>query len=236
VDAIGWRNALYLDAATFAISAVLLATLWRATRRARRPRPLGVRRYLWLVGAGLLFLARSARTRRAMLASLGTWVGGGFLFVAGALHAQSAPGRVGSIGALMAVFASGLALSAGWAMTRRDISSRWALGGGLLGAALGLAGFAVAQTFWLMAAAGLWTGLCVGPLLACAETELQRAAGPRRRGRVFAGRDFGSRAAFLLSLGIAAVAVPVARSEGALLIGAVLIALLGFAAARVRSA
>jgi predicted MFS family arabinose efflux permease len=232
VDTIGWRNALYLDAATFAVSAILLATLWRATRRGRPSRPLRIRRYLWMVGAGLVFLTRSARTRRAMLASLGTWVGGGFLFVAGALHAQSAPGRVGSIGALMAVFASGLAVSAGWAMTRRDISSRWALGGGLLGAAVGLAGFAAAPTFWPMAAAGLWTGVCIGPLLACAETELQRAAGERRRGRVFAGRDFASRAAFLLSLGIAALAVPVARSEGALVIGAVLIGLLGFATLR----
>jgi hypothetical protein len=175
------------------------------------------------VAAGLLFLARSARTRRAMLASLGTWVGGGFLFVAGALHAQSAPGRVGSIGALMAVFASGLALSAGWAMTRRDISSPWALGGGLVGAGLGLAGFAVAQTFWLMAAAGLWTGLCVGPLLACAETELQRAAGERRRGRVFAGRDFASRLAFLISIGAAAALTPSFGAGATLVVGAVVL-------------
>src|SRR5262249_59745557 len=104
-----------------------------------------------------------------------------------------------------------LAVSAGWAMTRRDISSRWALGGGLLGAAIGLAAFAASQTFWLMAGAALWTGLCVGPLLACAETELQRAAGPRRRGRVFAGRDFGSPAAVLVSPGAAGGAAPQTR-------------------------
>jgi MFS family permease len=230
VDAIGWRNALYLDASTFAISAIMLAFLWRAARRSRPKRPLRVRRYLWLVGAGLLFLARSPRTRRAMLASLGTWVGGGFLFVAGALHAQSAPGRVGSIGALMAVFASGLAVSAGWAMTRRDISSRWALGGGLLGAALGLAAFAAAHTFWLMAAGGLWTGLCVGPLLACAETELQRAAGERRRGRVFAGRDFASRLAFLISIGAAGALTPPFGAAVTLVVGSVVLLGIGAAA------
>ncbi|HKA24868.1 MAG TPA: MFS transporter [Candidatus Eisenbacteria bacterium] len=227
VDAIGWKNALYLDAATFAISAVMLSTLWGRTRPSPRRRPLRAGRYFVLVSAGLLFLARSPRARRAMLASIGTWVGGGFLFVAGALHAQSAPGRVGSIGALMAVFAGGLALSAGWAMTRRDISSRWALGGGLLGAAIGLAAFAASQTFWLMAGAALWTGLCVGPLLACAETELQRAAGPRRRGRVFAGRDFGSRAAFLVSLGAAGALTPRCGAGLALLVGALALAVIG---------
>jgi hypothetical protein len=142
---------------------------------------------------------------------------------------------VGSIGVLIAIFATGLAAGAGWAMTRRAISSRLALGGGLLGAALGLAAFAATRSFWLMAGAGLWTGLCVGPLLACAETELQRAAGERRRGRVFAGRDFVSRAAFLVSLGIAAAAVPLVQSGGTLVIGAALIALLGLAATRVRT-
>lgn len=229
VDAIGWRGALYLDAASFAISALLLATLWRTSHDKQPRRPLRLRRYFRLVAAGLVFLARSRSARRAILASLGTWVGGGFLFVAGALHAQSAPGRVTSIGALMALFATGLAASAGWAMTRRDISSRLALGGGLMGAAIGLAAFAATRQFWIMAAAGLWTGACVGPLLACAETELQRAAGPRRRGRVFAGRDFLSRIAFLISLGIAGAVLPAIGTGGTLYLGALLLVLIGLA-------
>src|SRR5262249_38164496 len=86
VDAIGWKNALSLDAATFAISALLLATLWKATQTSGPRRPLRAKRYFRLVWAGLLFLTRSPQARRAMLASIGTWVGGGFLFVAGALH------------------------------------------------------------------------------------------------------------------------------------------------------
>jgi hypothetical protein len=132
----------------------------------------------------------------------------------------------------MGVFGVGLAASATWAMSRRRLSARWALGGGLLGTALGLALFALARAPLLMGAAALWTGLCVGPLLAASETEMQEAAGERRRGRAFAGRDFASRLAFLLAIGAAGTVVRAAGPAAAILAGAVMLALLGAAVFR----
>ena len=232
VDAIGWRGALYVDAATFGVSALLLATLRGAAPGRARARRLSLRRYARLVAAGAALLVRAGRARRALLAGVGLWVGGGFLHVAGALHVQSRPGEVGRLGVLMGVFGVGLAASATWAMSRRRLSARWALGGGLLGTALGLALFALARAPLLMGAAALWTGLCVGPLLAASETEMQEAAGERRRGRAFAGRDFASRLAFLLAIGAAGTVVRAAGPAAAILAGAVMLALLGAAVFR----
>jgi hypothetical protein len=81
----------------------------------------------------------------------------------------------------MGVFGVGLAASAAWAMSRKRLAARWALGGGLLGSALGMGLFALARAPLPMGGAALWTGLCVGPLLAASETEMQEAAGERRR-------------------------------------------------------
>lgn len=228
VDWLGWRGALYVDAATFAVSAVLLATLRKsAPGRARVRRRLGAARYGRLVWAGVRLLSRPGPARRALVAWLGLWIGGGFLHVAGALHAQSRPGEVARLGGLMAIFGLGLAASTAWAMTRRDLHPRLALGGSLVGAGAGLAMFAATRALPGMAAAALWTGVCVGPLLASAETELQRAAGPRRRGRAFAGRDFASRLAFLVAVAGAGALVQVAGPAVALFAGALAVAVLG---------
>ena len=227
VDAVGWRGALYLDAATFAVSALLLATLRGAAPGRARARRLTLRRYARQVAAGIALVARPGRARVALLAGVALWVGGGFLHVAGALHVQSRPGEVGRLGVLMGVFGVGLAASAAWAMSRRRLGARWALGGGLAGTALGLAGFALARAPWAMGAAALWTGLCVGPLLAASETELQEAAGERRRGRAFAGRDFASRLAFLASVALGGAVVRAAGPAAALLAGAAALLALG---------
>jgi MFS family permease len=226
VDAIGWRAALYLDAATFAVSAALLATLAGAAPRRARARRWRARRYLRLVAGGLALAARPGRTRRALLAAAGLWVGGGFLHVAGALHAQPRPGEVARIGSLIGVFAAGLALSVGWAMTRRRVAARPALSGGLFGAALGLALFAATRSSAVLAGGALWTGLCVGPLLAASETELQEAAGERRRGRAFAARDFTSRLAFLVSIAAAGALVQATGPAATLAAGALALAAL----------
>jgi len=141
---------------------------------------------------------------------------------------------VGSLGVLIALFGGGLAASAGWAMSRRTLSPRWALGGGLLGAGVGLGLFAATHAFWIMATAATWTGLCVGPLLASAETELQQAAGERRRGRVFAGRDFASRAGFLLAIAAAGGVVHAAGPAAALALGSAALVVMGVASLRLR--
>jgi MFS-type transporter involved in bile tolerance (Atg22 family) len=112
-------------------------------------------------------------------------------------------------------------------MRRRRLSARGALGGGLVGTALGLAGFALARDPWAMGAAALWTGLCVGPLLAASETEMQEAAGERRRGRAFAGRDFASRLAFLAAVALGGAIVRAAGPAAALLAGAAALLALG---------
>ena len=85
-----------------------------------------------------------------------------------------------------------------------------------------------------MAAAGFVMGLFAAPVLFLAETALQEAVVPRARARLFAARDFLSRAAFLVT---AAVAAPAARAwgDGAVIAaGAAVLVVLGLATAAAR--
>jgi predicted MFS family arabinose efflux permease len=227
VDLLGWRKALYLDAATYLVSALLLVSLRGAAPARTTRRRTGWRVYWAEVVSGFRLLRSSAPARGSVLAWLGLWIGAGVLHVAGPLHVQRSPGEMREIGWILASLGVGVAASSLWAMRRREIPRAAALGGGLIGAAAGLVLFALTESLSLHCAAAFLAGLAAGPLIASSETELQNASGERRRARAFAVRDFLSRMVFLISAAAAMIATQALSASAALCMGAALIGGLG---------
>jgi MFS family permease len=229
VDHLGWRSALYVDGITYLVSALLLVSLRGSAPPPSPRRRSGWRVYWAEVASGFQLLVRSTPARRSVVAWLGLWIGAGVLHVAGTIHAQNSPGEMKDIGWILAALGVGVALSSLWAMRHREFPAVPALGGGLIGVAVGLGLFAASGDLWHLCAAAFIAGLASGPLIASSETELQRASGERRRARAFAVRDFLSRLVFLVCAGVSVPLVGWLGSGAALWLGAVSIGGLGIA-------
>lgn len=227
VDHLGWRNALYVDGVTYLFSALLLVSLRGSAPQPSPRRQTGWRVYWAEVISGFQLLVRSTPARRSVIAWLGLWIGAGVLHVAGTIHVQNSPGQMKEIGWILGALGVGVALSSLWAMRHREMSPAAALGGGLMGAAVGLALLAVGTELWLLCTSAFIAGIASGPLIASSETELQRASGERRRARAFAVRDFLSRLVFLLCAGISVPVVGQLGAGAALWMGALAIGGLG---------
>jgi len=242
VDRFGPSTALYLDAATYLLSVVALASLLRvgidAAPAPAAPadgtpsrRPGALRDAI----AGWRLLATHKGARVPVAASVATWVAGGALHVAGTPHVQRGATTVTGIGIVLGALALGAALGTAFRLARGRSEPARALGAGLVGAGLGLIGFAFAPPGWPMTVAAFLTGVFAAPVFFVSESAIQQAVPEGARARVFSGRDFLARAAFLLAT--AAVAPIVARAGTAAPLAGTgaLLALLGVGLARSRS-
>lgn len=236
VDRLGPMPALWLDALTYLVSALALATLLVHGVEARAPEaePTGaprsgigaaLARALSDTRAGWAMLGSSAAARGPVIASVATWVAGGVLHVAGTAHVMRGTSRVGGLGILIGALAVGAALGSAFALARPQVSHGRALSLSLAGAGWGLIGFAFAGTPWAMALAAAWTGFFAAPVFFLSETAIQEAVPPGARARLFSARDFLARGSFLVTTALAAplvarwgTAPPIALAGGLMLL------------------
>lgn len=246
VDRFGPSTALWLDAATYGVSVIALATILRAGVHARPPAPLAdaARGTLADIREGWRIALATPAARGPLVAAVATWIAGGVLHVAGTTHVQKGGAAVTGLGLLLAALAVGAVVGTGWALRRESVRAaasggaaatpaerRTMLAVGLIGSGAGLFGFAAAGTLGWMAAAGFVVGLFAAPVFFLAETALQEAVPAGTRARVFAARDVLARGAFLATV---AAAAPLVRWRGdafVLAIGAAFLVALGLLAA-----
>ncbi|MGH7726393.1 MAG: hypothetical protein ACREOU_13280, partial [Candidatus Eiseniibacteriota bacterium] len=170
-----------------------------------------------------------------VIAAIATWIGGGALHVAGTAHVQQGRSEVTGLGLLLAALALGATLGSALALARerRGVARAsaadriFALGFGLLGAGVGLFGFALARTLLPMALAGFAVGAFAAPVFFLSETAIQEAVPEGARARVFSARDFLARAAFLVTAAAFAPLVAARGPAAALLIAALFLVVLG---------
>lgn len=242
VDRFGPMPALWLDALTYVVSALALATLLfhgveaRASGEDRADVPrtgigAALARALSDTRTGWAMLGQNAAARVPVIASVATWVAGGVLHVAGTAHVMRGSTRVGGLGILIGALAVGAALGSAFALARREASHGRALALSLAGAGLGLIGFALAGNAWAMALAAAWTGFFAAPVFFVSETAIQEAVPPGARARLFSARDFLARGSFLVTTALAAplvarwgTAAPIALAGGLMLLLAPLLA------------
>jgi hypothetical protein len=223
VDRFGPTPALWLDALTYLVSALALATLLfqgvearaaaHATAQAA-PAPgfaQALARAFSEAAAGWGLLRSSAGARVPVIASVATWIAGGVLHVAGTAHVMRGSSRVSGLGILIAALAVGAAVGSAFTLARPRTSHVRTLALGLGGAGLGLVGFAVAREAWAMALAAAWAGFFAAPVFFVSETAIQEAVPAGARARVFSTRDFLARGAFLVTT---AVVAPLVSSYG----------------------
>lgn len=245
VDRWGPAVALWIDAATYVVSVIALATILRggvaAVPEDASPAPIGVRaavgRALADVREGWRIALATPAARGPLVASIATWVAGGVLHVAGTSHIQQGSAAVTGLGLLLGALAIGALLGTAFVLRRerrRPIDRHAALAIGLLGAGLGLLAFAGTRNFAIMAASGFVVGLFAAPVLFLAETALQEAVAAGARARLFAARDVLSRAAFLATAGAAAALVRARGDALTIAAGAALLLVLGAAIAATR--
>jgi MFS family permease len=228
VDRFGPAPALWLDALTYLVSVVCLATLLFQGVDGRVPRaPHEARHPLREARAGWAMLSRSAQARAPVVASVMTWVAGGVLHVAGTAHILGGGSKVSGLGFLIAALAVGAALGSWWTLARPRTTHGLALSRGLFGAGIGLALFAAARGNVAMALAAFLTGVFAAPVFFLSETAIQEAVPEGARARVFSARDFLARGAFLLTTALAAPAVARWGTAAPIAATGVLMALLG---------
>ncbi len=228
IDRVGWATALRLDAATYAVSAILLWSLARPSRGAapeRAPADLGPL-------AAFALLWRSARARSAVSVWIVLWGLGGFLHVAGVAHLAGG-GQVARLGVAASLLGLGALAGLGvarWRARRRAAGEGDATG---VAGALPLSYFGLGGGLGLLALAGhpagvaaslLLLGALAAPLAAHSESELQRAVPRWKRASAFAAREPLARLAFLLGAGAAALLATRWATTGALASGALAMA------------
>jgi len=220
VDRYGPHVALWIDAATYAVSAAVLATLLFVDKE---PRPAvavaagpgsgrgGLTRTLAEARDGWRVLGSSRVATAAVLAAVATWVAGGVLHVAGTAHVLKGGTHVAGLGALLGALGVGAALGSAWTLAHPPRARTAAMARALLGAGVGLAAFGLASATWAMALAALWTGAVAAPVFFLSESAVQEAVPEAARARAFSARDFVARLAFL---GATAATAPLALRFG----------------------
>ncbi len=234
VDHWGWTTALWIDAATYAVSVGSLALIRYAPVPPAAPRaPIGWRTYVSEVGEGWSLIRRNAPVGLGLLTLAAVWIGGGFMQVAGNPHIQRAASIPGMerVGLLLAALGFGAALGTWWINTHgRNVPRPVLLGIGFLLAGGALVAFAVTTRFAVFAIAAFLVGAFIAPAFVLCETLLQEGVELARRGRVFSARDFLMRLALLLSGLAAAWLEAAAGTRFTLLVCAGLVAAVGMLA------
>ena len=177
----GVRTALWIDAATFVVSA-LVVFLWipRPPRAATSEGPADV-------SLGIRLVARDPVLRALVLVCvLANFVGTPLFVVILPALALAEPGGAGSLGLMLAAFGGGLvAGSVGFGIRGDRLPRRWVLAGGFAVTGLGFAGGAFDVPLPFLLGALALAGLASGPINPLAFTLMQERVPAGLRGRAF---------------------------------------------------
>ena len=230
VDHLGWRTALWIDAATYGVSVLTLTVLRYRPGTRERHAGVSLAGYGQELVDGLRTLWTQPRVGLALTALGAVWIGGGFVQVAGNQHIQRAASIPGTerIGILMAVLGVGAGLGTWWVNARGGRVPRpLLLGIGLVLSAVWLVAFAVSTRFAVFAISGFLIGLCIAPTFVITETLLQEGTDLHQRGRVFSLRDFAMRLGFQLAIWVAVLLTPLVGTRTTLIVAAAVVAATG---------
>jgi MFS family permease len=227
IDRWGWALAMQIDAATYLVSVLTLASIrYRPSATPRLRPPVTVQRYLGEVGEGWRLLRHNAAVSVGMVALAAVWFAGGVLHVAGNERIQSSASSPGMqrLGAILFAIGAGSAIGAWWINSRGRHRPR----GLVLGVALVLCGIALvplatSSLFVVFVAAAFLAGMFVAPILVLSETVLQEGTRLEHRARVFSARDFLMRLTLLASVSVTAWFAAMTSASRSLLVCAIVL-------------
>jgi predicted MFS family arabinose efflux permease len=234
VASLGWRTALFVDAATYFFSAGALACLAPRADLAVAPQAKQPS-YSQVIREALTEIRTSSAATAGVLVPAILTAGGTAVYILGVALIETASRRgtelVGLIVAMAgASMALGCYVTAKWlrGMSRDKIAL-----GSALACLVALAAAGMAPGLPLMGLAVAAAGFAAGPVLVASETAIQEEARRQRQATVFALRDalmkLGSAVA---ALAAPAIALKLGARPGIVLLVGVLIALLAAAAWR----
>lgn len=204
---VGASNVLWVDAATFLASAVLIA-LVVPHRPVSRPAGTGAAHYLGELREGLRFIRRDGLLLAIALSNTFSNFFDGLLTVVAPVYAKEILGKAVDLGLMFSGLGAGAVISLllfgrfGTGASRRSIFA-----GGLAGVALGYGALLLAPSRMLVVAAFFVAGLAAGPMNPVLMTVFQERTPGSMRGRVFG-----------LSVAISWSAIPLGRLIGGYLV------------------
>jgi MFS family permease len=198
---LGASNALWVDAATFMVSAVLVGALVPAATRSQEPATAG-RGYLGQLREGLAYLGRDRLVRVLVLLCLvANFLDGPKLAVLLPIYANQVLGSPVALGIILGTYGGAALLGA---VVYGAVGHRWPRRGVLIAALLtfGVPFWALSTrpTLPVMLAALVITGLASGPVNPLLATVMQERVPSALRGRVWGIAMAGSYAAMPLGM------------------------------------
>jgi len=180
----GASNVLWLNALSFAVSAVLIAIGIPATRAAP---PDPSKRYLDDVQEGLRFLLHRPLLRTvAFTATVSNFLLSPIFAVIMPVYINQLYGEATRLGALVAAFGAGAVLGGiGYGAIGHRVSRRMLFIVGFGGAGLGIAIYPLLPPYVVLLAANLCIGMVSGPLNPMVQTLMQERTPPELLARVF---------------------------------------------------
>jgi MFS family permease len=214
IAGIGAANVLFVDAATFSISALLVAAgvprSVDADARERRPLERKGRRYFAELADGLRFVrSKTFLLSMILVATVGNFFDQPLLTVVAPVYAKEIYGSPASFGALVGSFGAGAfagsllfgAVGRTWPRRRTFLTS-YVVGAGLIYGTLALS---PPQAVAIIAA--ITAGLAFGPVNPIFATVTQESTPPQLLGRVFGALTAIAQAAIPIGAVVAGVAV-----------------------------
>ena len=212
IAGIGAANVLFVDAGTFAISALLVAAGVPGSVDARERRPVegGGRRYFAELADGLRFVrSKTFLLSMILVATAGNFFDQPLLTVIAPVYAKEIYGSPASFGALVGSFGAGAfagsllfgAVGRTWPRRRTFLTS-YVVGAGLIYGTL-----ALSPPLAVAIIAAIAAGLAFGPVNPIFATVTQENTPPHLLGRVFGALTAIAQAAFPIGAAIAGFAV-----------------------------
>jgi MFS family permease len=214
IAGIGAANVLFVDAATFSISALLVAAgvprSVDADARERRPVQGSRRRYLAELADGLRFVrAKTFLLSMILVATVGNFFDQPLLTVVAPVYAKEIYGSPASFGALVGSFGAGAfagsllfgAVGRTWPRRRMFLTSY------VVGACLIYGTLALSPPLAVAIVAAIAAGLAFGPVNPIFATVTQENTPPQLLGRVFGALTAIAQAAIPIGAVVAGVAV-----------------------------
>jgi predicted MFS family arabinose efflux permease len=186
IAAIGAANVLFVDAASFILSAILVAVGVPAANRGEQA--AGGRSYLAELREGLRFIrAHTVLLSMILIATVGNFLDKPLMVVILPVYFRTFYGSPTSLGLALGAFGAGAlagsllfgAVGRGWPR-RRTFLSCWVLGPLVIFGTL-----AATPPLWVVVPAGFLGGLLFGPINPLASTVIQEHTPPQMLGRVF---------------------------------------------------
>jgi MFS family permease len=211
IATIGAANVLFVDAATFAISAILVTVgVPAAANRAGRTDDAGGHSYLAELAEGLRFVrANTVLLSMILIATVGNFLDKPLTVVVAPVYAKTVYGSPTSLGLVLGAFGAGAltgsllfgAVGRHWPR-RRTFLTCWVLGPLVIFGTL-----ALTPPLGVLVVAGFVGGLLFGPINPLASTVIQEHTPPQMLGRVFGSLTALAQAGIPIGAVLAGIAV-----------------------------